>query len=74
MKSMKTAVQRQLRDYVKSTGIKQRFIANAIGAKEYTISDIFSERKEMRADEFLAICIALNKNPNDFVEGFKKEE
>ena len=74
MSSTKTGVQKLLRDYIKNNGIKQRFIANAIGVKEYTISDIFSFRKEMRADEFLAICIALNKNPNDFVEEFKKEE
>lgn len=64
---MKNAVQTRLKDYVKSNGIKQRYIAKATGLPEYLISDIFCMRREMKADEFAKICIVINKNPNDFV-------
>lgn len=64
---MRTAVQTALRDYVKANGIKQRFISEATGIKEYSISDIFCNRREMRADEFIKICCAIKKDPNDFM-------
>lgn len=64
---MKNVVQSSLREYIKSHGIKQRYIAEATGLPEYTISDIFCDRKEMKADEFMLICGAINKSPNDFI-------
>lgn len=64
---MKNAVQSRLRDYVKANGIKQRYISQATGLKEYLVSDIFCMRREMKADEFVLICIAINKSPNEFV-------
>ena len=69
---MQNAVQSSLREYVKANGIKQRFIAQATGLKEYHISDIFCGRCKMSADEFVLICIALNKSPNDFVKSEKE--
>lgn len=63
---MKNIVQSALREYVKSHGIKQRYIAEATGMPEYMISDIFCMRREMKADEFMNICAAINKSPNDF--------
>ena len=71
---MKSVVQTNLRNYVKSNGIKQSFIAERTGLKEYTVSDIFTCRREMKADEFVMMCRAIGNNPNDFVEGLKKEE
>lgn len=71
---MKSVVQTNLRDYVKSNGIKQSFIAERTGLKEYTVSDIFTLRREMKADEFVMMCIAIGKNPNDFIGSLKKEE
>lgn len=71
---MKNIVQTDLKNYVKSNGIKQSYIAERTGLKEYTVSDIFTNRRELKADEFGLICIAIGKNPNDFVEGLKKEE
>lgn len=64
---MKKAVQTALRDYVKSHGIKQRYIANETGMPEYMISDIFCMRRDMKADEFILICKAIDKSPNDFI-------
>ena len=63
---MRTAVQEAVRDFVKQNGIKQRYISEVTGIKEYSISDIFCLRREMRADEFLKICIAIRKSPDDF--------
>lgn len=70
---MQNAVQSRLKNYVKSNGIKQRYIAQATGIKEYLISDIFCMRRDMRADEFMAICIAIGKSPNDFSEDSFKD-
>lgn len=67
-------MQTALREYVKNNGIKQSFIAQRTGLKEYSVSDIFCNRREMKADEFVLICLAINKNPNDFVGSLKKEE
>lgn len=64
---MRTAVQEAVRDFVKTNGIKQRYISEVTGIKEYSISDIFTLRREMRADEFLKICLAIRKSPNDFI-------
>ncbi len=71
---MKYAVQTSLKNYIKSNGIKQRFIAETTGLKEYCISDIFCMRREMRADEFVLICMAIGKSPNEFAGCIKKEE
>ncbi len=71
---MKNAIQTDLKKYVKSSGIKQKYIADKTGLKEYCISDIFCNRREMKADEFGLICLAINKNPNDFMCSLKKEE
>ena len=65
---MQNAVQTRLRDHVKAKGIKQRFIAQATGLKEYRVSDIFCMRREMKADEFVAICIAIGADPNEFAD------
>lgn len=71
---MKNAVQTCLRDYVKNNGIKQKFISERTGLKEYSVSDIFCMRRELRADEFALICIAIGKSPNEFIGNVKKEE
>jgi transcriptional regulator with XRE-family HTH domain len=71
---MKNAVQTSLRDYVKSKGIKQRYISQATGLSEYCVSDIFCNRREMKADEFALICIAIEKSPDEFIGQLKKEE
>ncbi len=71
---MKNAVQTCLRDYVKNNGIKQSFLAERTGLKEYSVSDIFCMRRELKADEFMLMCLAINKSPNDFIGCLQKEE
>ena len=64
--SLKSVVQTKVRDYIKSHGIKQKFIADAIGLDQKTTSAIFTGRRELRADELMDICIAINVSPDYF--------
>lgn len=65
---MKSKVQTRLRDYVKANGIKQSFIAKTIGLDEKAVSSIFCGRRELRADEFMDICLAIKVSPDVFCE------
>lgn len=56
-----------VKDYLKSHGFKQRFVAEAIGVKDYTISDIFCHRRELKANELVGICIATKTSPNEIL-------
>lgn len=69
---MNNVMQSRLKAFVKKNGIKQRYIAQSTGLKEYHVSDLFTNRTEMGADEFVAICIALGKSPDFFA--FEQEE
>ena len=65
-KSLKSTVQTRVRDYIKAHGIKQKFIADAIGLDQKTTSAIFTGRRELRADELMDICLAINVSPDYF--------
>ena len=69
---MQDTMAKRLGAYVKKNGIKQRYLAQATGQKEYHISDVFCGRTEMKADEFVGYCIALGKSPDFFA--FETEE
>ena len=60
-------VQGRVSDYVLNNGIKQSFIVEKTGLSKDVISAILNKRRKMSADEFEAICRALNKTPNDFM-------
>lgn len=60
--------QSKVADYVRNMGIKQNWLAEKTGLTESIVSDIFRGRRKMTADEFVRICKALGKNPNDFME------
>lgn len=63
---MKTAVQKKIRAYVDSKGIKRSHIASASGIDRRALSDIMCCRRELRADEYMKICEALEVEPNEF--------
>lgn len=63
---MENVMQSRLKSFVKANGIKQRYIAQATGLKEYHVSDLFTNRTQMGADEFVAISIAVGKSPDYF--------
>lgn len=60
-------VQSRVADYVQNNGIRNSFIAEKIGMSPVILSRIFTLKREMTADEFERICLALKKAPNDFM-------
>lgn len=61
-------VQGRVAQYIKAMGIKQSMIAKKTGLTDNMVSDILNGKRKMSADEFVRICKALEKNPNDFME------
>lgn len=60
--------QNKVAEYVKEMGIKQAVIACKTGLSEQAISTIMNGKRKMTADEFVRICRAIGKEPNDFME------
>lgn len=65
---MKVVVQSRIRDYIKQNGIKQSYIASSTGIDGAALSNILTNRRELRADEFELICKALNREPGFFLK------
>lgn len=57
----------KLKKYLDDNGIKQKYVAKKAGMTEETFSKILSGKRKCDVNEFLAICNALNKKPDDFV-------
>lgn len=62
------ATQSNVADYVRNMGIKQSWLAQKTGLTDNMISGILNGKRKMTADEFVRICKAIGKNPNDFME------
>lgn len=60
-------VQNRISEYIRNAGIKQSVICKKTGIRTDTMSAIMTSRRKMTADEFEKICIALDKEPNDFM-------
>lgn len=56
----------KLNAYVNENDIKQIYIAQKTGLDEDTISEMLNGNRQILADEFLMICIALDIDPNIF--------
>lgn len=61
-------VQSKVAQYLKEQGIKQSWLAQKTGLTDNMISGILNGTRKMTADEFVRICKAIGKNPNDFME------
>jgi len=53
-------------EYIKEKGILVSVISRATGITQNTLYASFSGKRELRADEYLAICAFLEKDPLDF--------
>ena len=62
-------VQSKVAQYLEEQGIKQSWLAQKTGLTDNMISGILNGKRKMTADEFVRICKAIGKNPNDFMEG-----
>lgn len=60
-------VQSRVADYIQNNGIRNSFIAEKTELSPMIVSRILSQKREMTADEFEKFCIALHKQPNDFI-------
>lgn len=63
-------------DYVKSKGISVKRIAEVTGIPYQALYDSLLSKKrnrDLRADEFMAICEFIGKSPEDFREERKKQ-
>lgn len=58
-------VNESIRAAVVDSGLKQRFIAEAIGMSEPTLSAVLSGKRKVDVDEFFRLCKVLNKSPNE---------
>ena len=61
-------VQSKVAQYLEERGIKQSWLAQKTGLTDNMISGILNGKRKMTADEFVRICKAIGKNPNDFME------
>lgn len=61
-------VQSRVAQYLEEQGIKQSWLAQKTGLTDNMISGILNGKRKMTADEFVRICKAIGKNPNDFME------
>ena len=58
-------VNERIRAAVVDSGLKQKFIADAIGMSEPTLSAVLSGKRKIDVDEFFKLCRVLNKTPNE---------
>ena len=65
-----------LASYIKSHGISLRFLSRSTGIPYGIICRCLSpsRNRELRANEFCAICIAIDKNPMDFAPKEEPEQ
>lgn len=69
-------VQARLRDYLKNERkeLKVTALAEKAGIKQSRFSAIINCHSEMRADELMSICYALNVSPDTFIKPKRKTE
>lgn len=61
-----TAAER-IADYIRKSGLKQKIIAEKAGYSEKQLSAMLNGNRKMWADDYERLCIALGKEPNDFM-------
>lgn len=54
-----------IRELIKDSGRKQRFVANLAGIPEKQFSDMLNGRKKIEAKDIAAIAAALEVTPNE---------
>lgn len=62
-----------MRECVKASGLKQRFIAEQIGVAEKTLSYILTGRTRCSVGVYAKICTLLNKPLDEFIRRGNEE-
>lgn len=60
-------VQKNITDYIRDNGIRQNYVAEKAGIKPNKFSLIMNMKRKLQLDDFVSMCRAINKEPNDFV-------
>lgn len=64
-------VYEKVRAYISDNGYKKVSIARKAGISYHTFDDILNGKQILYADDFRAICIALNVSPEMFIDMHK---
>lgn len=59
-------VTKAVSDFIKDKGFQIKVIAQKTGVSQNILYNSFSGNRKLRADEYLAICHFLGKDPKDF--------
>ncbi len=60
-------VYQKVRAYIEECGLKQKAVAEKSGIPNVTFNAIMNGKRRLYADDLAAICIALNVNPELFI-------
>jgi transcriptional regulator with XRE-family HTH domain len=55
-----------LKAFIASKGVSQKFIANKIGMKDGTLSNMLNGRATLKSETLEAVCSAMGVTPADF--------
>lgn len=67
-KQMQGTATHNLMEYIKQRGIKGSAISTATGISAGVLYPVMSGRRELRADEFLAICKFTGADPKEMYQ------
>jgi hypothetical protein len=62
-----SSAQKRIADYINEMGIKQSVISKKTGITQCALCAMLMQNRVMLADEYMKICIAIGKEPNDFM-------
>lgn len=65
---MKNTVFMRLRADIKAKGITQSHIARVTNIERNKMYDILKGRRDIRMDELIAICSAINEKPSKYID------
>lgn len=66
-------VQARIAEYIKNMGIRQSVLCEKTGIDKNAMSGILNGKRKLTVDEFEKLCIAIEKNPNSFMD-FENDE
>lgn len=61
-------VQEKISNYIKDMGFRQSVLCEKTGIAKDAMAGILNGKRKLTVDEFEKLCIAINKNPNSFME------
>lgn len=63
----KLKINERISQYIRNAGLKQKVVAEKAGYSEKQLSAMLRGTRKIWADDYERICVALGKEPNDFM-------